>query len=129
MTLYSRLDLYLMGLATAAEVEPFFVVTEASANGSGGTPLDAESTPRNGITITGTRTNVTLDDVQAALGPRVPSFESAPKSFRHAWILLTRAGEPPDETLVSRLERARSAFFSFFQCQTMGRGTITTRLP
>ncbi|MGH9391734.1 MAG: FtsX-like permease family protein, partial [Vicinamibacteria bacterium] len=59
---YSRLDLYLMGLAEASEVAPFFVVTGASAT-LFGEPLDNESTPREGIVITGTRTDLTIDEV------------------------------------------------------------------
>jgi hypothetical protein len=122
VTRYSRLDLYLMGLAEVSEVEPFFVVTEASA--LSGESIDKESTPRTGVVLAGTRADVTIDDVVRALGPREPSAGSAPASFRHAWVLLSLGGAPPTSSDVAQIQDARNAFLPFFQEQTLGRAHI-----
>jgi hypothetical protein len=119
---YSRLDLYLMGLADASEVEPFFLVTGASP--PSGEPVDAESTPRTGVVIDGSRVDVTIDDVIRALGPREPSADAAPTSFRHAWVLLSLRSGPPTSADVAQIQDARNAFLAFFQEQTLGRAQI-----
>ncbi len=124
---YSRLDLYLMGLADASEVAPFFVVTGASANVFG-EPLDNESTPREGVVITGTRTDLTIDEVIRALGERRPRVGEAQSTFRHAWVLLSRPNEPPTSEDMGKLHDARNAFLSFFNEKTLGRGHIETRV-
>ena len=124
---YSRLDLYLMGLAPAAEVAPFFVVTGASASVFG-EPLDNESTPREGVVITGTRTDLTIDEIIVALGERRPRVGEAQSTFRHAWVLLSRRNEPPTSEDIGKLHDARNAFLGFFNEMTLGRGHIETRI-
>jgi hypothetical protein len=124
---YSRLDLYLMGLAEVSEVAPFTVVTGASAF-LFGEPLDNESTPRTGVVITGTRTIVTIDEVIRALGDRRPRAGEAQSRFRHAWVLLSRPADPPSSEDIGRLHDARDAFTGFFNRMTRGRGHIETRI-
>jgi len=124
---YSRLDLYLMGLADASEVAPFFVVAGASASVFG-EPLDNESTPREGVVITGTRTDLSIDEVIRALGERRPRVGEAQSTFRHAWILLSRPNEPPTSEDIGKLHDARNAFLGFFNEKTLGRGHIETAI-
>ncbi len=124
---YSRLDLYLMGLADPSEVAPFFVVTSASASAFG-EPLDNESTPTVGVTITGTRTDLNIDEVIRALGERRPQVGEAPSTFRHAWVVLSRRNEVPSAEDVAKLHDARNAFLAFFNEMTLGRGRIETRI-
>ncbi|HXV65242.1 MAG TPA: hypothetical protein VEK15_31395, partial [Vicinamibacteria bacterium] len=120
---YSRIDLYLMGLAAAAEVPPFFVVTEATASATLG-DFNHESPPRVGVVITGTRTDLTMDDVELALGRRRPDFESSQKMFRHAWIFLAQRDTWPTAEDVARLQEIRNAFVPFFNEMTLGRGHL-----
>lgn len=124
---YSPLDLYLMGLAPASEVVPFFVVTGASAS-LFGEPLDSESSPRTNVRITGTRTDVTMDEVLRGNGPRRPEVSQAPTTFRHAWILLTKRDESPTGDEIAQLQAARNAFMPFFNEQTLGRAQVVTTL-
>jgi hypothetical protein len=124
---YSRLDLYLMGLADPSEVAPFFVVTGASASVFG-EPLDNESTPREGVAITGTRTDLTIDEVIRALGERRPRAGESQSTFRHAWVLFSRPGEPPTSEQIALLQDARNAFLGFFDEMTLGRAHIETRI-
>jgi hypothetical protein len=124
---YSRLDLYLMGLGEAAEVAPFFVVTGASASAFG-EPLDNESSPQEGVVITGTRTDVNIDEIIRALGERLPRAGEAQSTFRHAWVVLSRPDEPATSEELSQLHDARNAFVAFFNEKTLGRGHIETRV-
>ena len=125
---YSRLDLYLMGMAPASEVSPLFVVTDASGTDIFGDPLQPETMPRTGVGFTGTRTDVTLADVESAIGPRRPSFETSQKEFRQAWILLTRPASPPSSEEIAQLQAAMNAWRPFFSEMTHGRGSIITEI-
>ncbi len=127
MSRYSRLNLYLMGLADPSEVAPFFVVSSASASVFG-EPLDNESTPTAGIPITGTRTDLNVDEVILALGERQPRAGEAQSTFRHAWVILSRPNEPPTSEDLATLHDARNAFSGFFNEMTLGRGRIETRI-
>jgi hypothetical protein len=124
---YSRLDLYLMGLAPSSEVAPFFVVSGASASAFGEV-LDAESAPAVGVPITGSRVDVAIEDVIQASGAREPAAGAAPTSFRHAWILLTRRDETPTSDQIAQILDARNAFLAFFQEQTLGRAQVRVDL-
>ena len=125
MERYSRLGLYLMGMAPASEVAPFFVVTSPSGSSL---PVESDSPPRLGVTFRGVRSDLTIDTVQAALGARRPGFEAAPKEFRHAWVLLHRGNQPPTADAIMKVQDARNAFERFFNEQTLGRGRIRTTL-
>jgi hypothetical protein len=124
---YSRLDLYLMGLADASEVAPFFVVPGASGSFAG-EPVTNESTPRVGVVFTGARADLTIDEVIGALGERRPPVGEAQSTFRHAWVLLTRPAEPPTSEDVAQLIDARNAFLGFYNEKTLGRGHIETAI-
>jgi hypothetical protein len=124
---YSTLDLYLMGFADPSEVAPFFIVTGGSASASG-EPLDNESSPREGVAIAGTRTDMRIEEVIQALGERRPRAGEAQTAFRHAWVLLSRSGASPTSEQISLLLDARDAFAPFFNEKTLGRGTIETRI-
>ena len=63
---YSALDQYAMGLRAASEVPPMFLVTQVNSGGS------ASDAPRIGVDIRGTRKDVRIEDVVAAMGPRTP---------------------------------------------------------
>ena len=111
-----------MGLAPASEVGPFLVVRDASGSNLTGQEIDNEPSPRTGVTITDRRQGVLIDNVLRALGPRNPSVEDSPKTFRHAWVLLTQPAAPLSTKEVAKLENARNAFVRFFEVQTLGRG-------
>jgi hypothetical protein len=50
--------------------------------------------PPVGSTFTGTRIDLTVDDVIAAEGPRSPAFPDTQRGFRAAFVLLTRPENP-----------------------------------
>jgi hypothetical protein len=117
---FSPLDEYLMGLRRASRVPPFFYVS-----GSG---LDPEAGPDTGVTIEGQRIDVTIDQVIAAEGPRVPAAARAQKETRVAFALLGREGQPPSATSIEKVNRYRLRLESFFNEETGGSGSIDTFL-
>lgn len=106
-------ELYLMGLARPEEVQPWFYLR--------GTPLGDEYHPAVNTTVSGTRVDVSLQQLIAAMGPRDPSFASSQKSFRVPFVVLVRDGAslPSLGTLPRDFERA-------FDAATGGRGRVVT---
>jgi hypothetical protein len=124
---YSRLDLYLMGLAPVGEVAPFFFVDDATGIGSTGL-INNESSPQSGVTLAGTKHQVLLDDILRTEGVREPDFENSPKEFRQAWILLYRSGARPSNDVINKIESVRIAWEAFFRQMTLGRGGVRTTI-
>jgi len=120
---YSPLDQYLMGLRPSAEVPPFFVVRTPSATSDTSPGRD----PQVGVSFSGMRRDVSIEEVVAALGPRQPAFGEAPNRFRQAFVLVS-VGGPPDPALAEKVERFRQAWEAYFVRSTEGRAAIETRL-
>ncbi len=117
---FSPLDLYLMGMLKKEEVPPFFVIDSPG--------VDKTRLPENGVTISGTRRNLTIDDVIAAEGPRIPDAEHAQKEFRLGFVLLTRPGETvPDEQLAA-LNSVRTAIATRLAVLSGGRALVQSYL-
>jgi hypothetical protein len=119
---YSALDQYLMGLRDASEVPPFFFVR--SPTGAG---LDPGRDPQSGVVFGGTRRDVAIADVIAALGPRDPPGAAWPRPFRQAFVYVAVGGAPDTETL-DKLERIRAAWPAFFSASTESRGSVDPSL-
>jgi hypothetical protein len=118
---YSALDQYAMGLRAESEVPPMFLVTRVTSG------QNAEDAPKIGVEIRGARKDIRIADIVAASGARRPDAASAPKVFRQAFIyLVSQSRESSDE--LSKIERIRSAWETFFSDSTEGRGTMVSRL-
>jgi hypothetical protein len=120
---YSLLDLYAMGQVDASEVPPLFFVEGAS-----GLSQTRDSAPRTGVSFTGRRHDLTVDDIVAAMGPRRPSPNQAPHVHRQAFIYVVGRGRAADSAATDKLERIRSAWEGFFAAATGGRMTLDARL-
>ncbi|MGH7493571.1 MAG: hypothetical protein ACREOO_14430 [bacterium] len=120
---YSQLDHYLIGLRTPEEVAPFFLIDIP-----GVTIVERSIPPFNGATVAGPKRIVTVNDIVAVEGLRVPSREQAPKSFRQAYVLLTRPGQTPNANDLAKAERFRQAWEAWFADRTDGRGLMQTQL-
>jgi hypothetical protein len=118
---YSRLDQYAMGLVPPSQVPPFFYVESPSARQRG----DA---PAVGVTFTGTRRDVLINDVIAIHGPRIPASTETSKVHRQAFILVVSSGRTVDQGNVTKLERIRQQWETFFAQATENRMTANTRL-
>ncbi|HEU4776508.1 MAG TPA: CARDB domain-containing protein, partial [Telluria sp.] len=110
---FSPLDLYLMGMNKKEEVPPFFLIQNSD--------IEAARMPANEVTITGSRLNLTIDDVVAAEGPRVPDAANAQKEFRLGFVLLSRPGSPPTNAQLIAMNNIRSAIANRMAVLTGGR--------
>jgi hypothetical protein len=120
---YSPLDQYLMGLRASSEVPAFFYVKDPS----GTTDTSKGRDPQVGVTFSGTRRDVSVGDVIAALGPRSPAVGAARTSIRQAFVLVG-VGAAPTDADVAKLEATRSAFIPFYSAGTDSRGHADPRL-
>jgi MYXO-CTERM domain-containing protein len=127
---YSPLDLYGMGLIPASEVGPFFLIQNAMT--ASGKSVDPKYPIRRNAQLKGTREDITIDQVIAAEGPRVPSFENSAHGFRVAFVLLTRPGESPasDQVVAAarKLDIVRTVWETRFAAMTGNRGTMCTQV-
>jgi hypothetical protein len=120
---YSALDQYLMGMRDAGEVAPLFVVRGPSDTAD----TDPGRSPRTGITFSGTRKDVTIADVIAALGTRRPAGAPWGAPFRQAFVYVS-VGGPPDPAAIEKVERIRAAWPAFFAAAVEGRGAVDPTL-
>lgn len=120
---YGPLDQYLMGIRAPGDVPPFFVIRNPVADG----PQTAERAPESNVSIKGTRKDVTVSDVIAAMGPRSPAPAPNPPAWRVAFLYVTD-GDANDPTAAGLVETIRSQFESYFPVSTEGRLSIETRL-
>ncbi|HVS31007.1 MAG TPA: hypothetical protein VMS98_06085, partial [Thermoanaerobaculia bacterium] len=116
---FSWLDLYLMGLADPAEVKPWFYIADSSPT------LAGEYYAPPNQRFTGLRKDVTLDQVIAGTGLRVPSHRESQRRFRVAFVLLT-SGEQPGPTELVQMALYRELMERDFRAATDARGEVQT---
>jgi hypothetical protein len=122
---YSLLDQYAMGLVSPSQVPPFFYV-EAPTNVV--PRRDREDAPDVGVTFSGTKREVRIDDVIDAMGRREPTVSASPKVHRQAFIYIQSIGQTLDQAQVDKLDRFRRDWMPFFLGATDRRMTVETRL-
>jgi hypothetical protein len=125
---YSPLDQYAMGLRGPEEVPPFFYV-EGADNFRPNRTYKVSTAPEAGVSFTGVRRPVRMEDVLAAMGPRVPDAAHAPRSSRLAFILVSDASASATPTRVAGVARIRTRLEDLFRAATGGRATVQTSLP
>jgi len=116
---YSPLDQYAMGLIPAADVPPFYYVDGC---------FDPAAAPAVGAVIQGRRIDLTIDDIVAADGPRVPEAAKAPHSFNMAFILVAMADQFPSDESITKVDRIRAAWEPYFAQATDGHGSVSTAI-
>ncbi len=109
---YSPLDLYLMGMLKKEQVPPFYLINSQD--------VDPTRLPEAGVTVHGSKTPVTIDDIIAAEGERTPNADSAQKSFQFGVILLTRPGETVTDEQIQAVNRVRQTFLTRLTAMTAG---------
>ena len=113
---HSWLDLYAMGLAEAREVPDTFIlrnlrpVNERDAYGP----------------HTGDKEIVTIEQVVAAEGLRIPSPSDAQKDFNAAFVYLLEPGRRPDRDLLRLHAEHRDKVIEHWSHVTGGRSRMTT---
>jgi hypothetical protein len=116
---YSYLDLYLMGLISPAEVPDFFILRNLVPAGK-----DANSHP----IFKADRTKVTIQDVIAAEGPRLPDVDHSQRKFNTGIVLVVENGKSPSPELVERASEIRKQWIDYFETTT-GHRTVMTADP
>lgn len=97
----SALDLYTMGMIPPDEVGPTFILRDAVETGTPGR-YRARKVP------------VRIEDVVAAMGPRVPPASEQRRVFRLGIYLLHEGGRSPRADLVARSESIKDAVARYF---------------
>ncbi len=130
---FSDLDLYLMGLIPPEEVEPFFVITDphdcidsALPNGECA-PASGHQFQADSYTVSGTRVDLTIEDVIASEGPRVPAWPDAPDTYDVSFLLIKRPDETLDEGELERVDAIIERSIEIFDAQTRGLAHVVNR--
>jgi hypothetical protein len=119
---YSRLDQYMMGAIPPSQVPTFFYVENPNSTHQ---PADA---PQIGVSFSGTRRDVLIDDVMAINGARSPASDAAPKTFHQAFIYVVSNGRTLDQAQVAKLDKIRTQWQTFFGTATENKMTSITQL-
>ena len=114
---YSYLDLYLMGLISVAEVPDFFILKNLLPAGK-----DANGHP----IFKADRTKVTIQDVIAAEGPRLPDVDHSQKKFNTGIVVVVEHGRAPSPELLERANGIRMRWMDYWETTTGHRASMTT---
>jgi hypothetical protein len=113
---WSYLDLYLMGFIAPSEVPDFFLLRNLVPQGR-----DA-----NGHRIyKADRTKVTIGDVIAAEGPRLPDVDHAQKRFNTGMVVVLEHGHAPPPELLEHVEGIRLRWMDYWDTTTGHRSAMT----
>ena len=113
---YSYLDLYLMGLLSPSDVPNFFILRHLVPDGK-----DANGHP----IFKAERTKVTIQDVIAAEGPRLPDVEHSQRHFNTGMVVVVQHGMKPSQKLIEETEGIRDQWMKYFPIVTGRRATMT----
>jgi hypothetical protein len=106
----SALDLYVMGLLPPEQVPDTFILQNSRDLGNN--------------RWSATKVPVRIQDIIAAMGPRVPSATVSQKAFRLAFYLIHEPGRTADPALVQRANSLARAVADFFETASGGRMKI-----
>lgn len=121
---FTPLDQYLMGLRPADEVgEIHYLVTNAQL-----TEFLREKSPFSGFSMSAARKTISVAQIVAREGQRLPDAANAPKEFRVAFILLTERGTTPSSATLEKLSRYRNSLVRYFSLSTEGRASMDASL-
>ena len=113
---YSYLDLYLMGLISAAEVPDFFILNNLVPVGK-----DANGHP----IFKAERTKVTIQDVIAVEGQRLPDVDHSQRKFNTGIVVLVEHGQRPSHELIDRGNGIRQQWIDYWETTTGHRTSMT----
>jgi hypothetical protein len=112
----SPLDLYLMGFIDKSEVPPMLLIENPV--------IDSSGLPSPGATVSGSPQYVTIDEIIAAEGERMPDASSSQKVFKAGFILITAPGLFTGNELQG-IETLQNAWAGRFSSLTGGKGAIS----
>jgi hypothetical protein len=113
---WSHLDLYLMGLISPEEVPDFFILRNLVPAGR-----DAAGRP----IFKADRTKVTIQDVIASEGPRLPDVYHSQRKFNTGMVVVVEHGAKPSKELIERTNAIREQWIAYWDRTTGGRSSMT----
>jgi len=113
---YSYLDLYLMGMISAVEVPDFFILRNLVPAGK-----DANGRP----IFKADRTKVTIRDVIAFEGARMPDVDHSQRKFNTGIVVIVEHGKTPSPELVERANGIRRQWIDYWETITGHRASMT----
>ncbi|MEO8372751.1 MAG: hypothetical protein ABI806_26440 [Candidatus Solibacter sp.] len=114
---WSYLDLYLMGFIGPQEVPDFFILRNL-------VPAGRDALGRS--IVKGDRVRVTIQDVIAVEGPRVPDVQHSQKNFNTGMVVVVEHDKTPTRELLERTEGIRLRWMDYWETTTGHRSTMTT---
>jgi hypothetical protein len=115
---WSYLDLYLMGLIGPSEVPDFFILRNLVPAGR-----DAAGHP----IFKADRTKVTIQDVIAVEGPRLPDVDHSQKQFNTGMVVVVEHGNKPSKELIDRVNAIKERWVDYWATTTGHRSSMTTK--
>lgn len=103
----SDLDLYIMGMIPPEDVRPTFLLRDVVETGTRGV-------------VRATKVPIRIEDIVAALGPRVPSSSEQRKEFKLGVYLLHEDGRAPRADLLARAQNLTGDVVKYFRLATSG---------
>jgi hypothetical protein len=113
---YSYLDLYLMGLISPTEVPDFFILKNLVPEGK-----DANGRP----VFSAEPTKMTIQDVIAAEGPRLPNVDHSQRKFNTGIVIVVEHGHSPSQELIERANGIRQQWIEYWETTTGHRASMT----
>jgi len=113
---WSYLDLYLMGLISPAEVPDFFILRNL-------VPMGKDANEH--AIFKADRTKVTIEDVIAAEGKRLPGVDKSQRRFNTGMVIVVQHGAKPTAELVERANGIRQQWIDYFSITTGRRASMT----
>ena len=102
-----------MGLYKASEVPNFTLIDNPA--------IDKTQLPQENVTVTGTPRTISINDIIAAEGPRVPDATTSQKDFRLGFVFLVGPNQQVTDAQILALNNIRNAFMTRFAILTGGR--------
>ncbi|MEE9271036.1 MAG: FlgD immunoglobulin-like domain containing protein, partial [Candidatus Krumholzibacteria bacterium] len=122
---FGDIDQYTFGLRTPEEVSEMFYVSSPTND----LPQNrANGTPPQGTNASGVPIFVTIDDIIAAEGPRLPTEAAENKDLRQAFILIHQNGTTPTSAELAKVASFRRAWEDYFEVSVGGRITCNTSI-
>ncbi len=115
---FSYLELYLMGFLPASKVPDFFILRNQQNVGR---------TPEGQNIVKAEKVTITIQDIIAHNGPRVPSFENSPKALQHRDRRRHAEGPAADAAMLAQLEGIATAWKGYWSKVTGGVSTMETK--
>jgi hypothetical protein len=113
---WSYLDLYLMGFIAPGEVPDFFILNKLAPAGRDtiGRPIYRAE-----------RAKVTIQDVIAVEGPRLPDVDHSQKNFNTGMVVVVEHGHVPSAELLEKTNGIRLRWMDYWTTTTGHRSTMT----